>query len=186
MKGTDLLAAVSFVDETWIEEAQRSPVRSRSAAVWRWGAVAACLCLIWLAVSLPRFAAGRDAAVSTVADRVAETVQSQLRSEATAASTAPAKVLELPSVVLRIGQWNETGFTATVEALVDTDIFPVGTVLNAELAESVRAQEPLEDAQRDCVSRQADFPEGSLVQVQFEWDPEDPVTIRVTQITPAE
>ena len=57
MNGRKLLEALSFIDETWIEEAERETLSGPAIPVWLQGvAVAACLCILLSGV----YVLGRD------------------------------------------------------------------------------------------------------------------------------
>ena len=76
---------------------------------------------------------------------------------------------EVPSVVLEILEWTEDGFLAAVDSLVDTDLIPVGTVLQVEMlpnlvVETIRGE--LVYAERRLPT-ETEFPVGSLVRVMF-------------------
>lgn len=48
MKGKDLMEGLSFLDDSYVQEAEDAPDRKRrpGAVALKWGAVAACLCLL--------------------------------------------------------------------------------------------------------------------------------------------
>ena len=76
---------------------------------------------------------------------------------------------EVPSVVVKIEAWTEYGFEATVEKIVDTDIYPVGTKLQVIFRENIRIVETDGDVIRGTLRTptQEDFPQGSRVQILF-------------------
>lgn len=84
---------------------------------------------------------------------------------------APSEVgpSEVPSVVVKIGKWTDYGFEATVEKIVDTDIYPAGTKLQIVFQENIRIVET--DGQVVSATRrmptEKDFPQGSSVQILF-------------------
>lgn len=201
MNGNDLLQAMSYVDERHIQEAETASVAG-SKAWLRWGALAACFVLVVAAgIMVPGIGnkismessredympngnsdmAGTmemvtDAAMETVAEGDTDITDGQLQAPE---AVAPA---EVPSVLLRIDTWQENGFTATVEEIVDTDIFPVGTQLTVEFAQDIRVLERNGETV-SCTERtptQADFPAGSVVHVMFGL--RDQSTILVEQI----
>ena len=76
---------------------------------------------------------------------------------------------EVPSVVVKIEAWTENGFEATVEEIVDTEIYPVGTKLQIVFQENIRIVETDGEVIRGTlrIPTQEDFPQGSRVQILF-------------------
>lgn len=133
MRGKDLLEAMGYVDEKYVQEAD-SAGRIVRVKWWRWVSAAACVCLVaagllWM---LPDRSA--DCAES---DGLEMEMQEETLMETDEIPDQELGALEVPSVILRLDSWTEEGFTGTVTQLVDTEIFAVGQVLNVVLEEQV-------------------------------------------------
>lgn len=192
MSGKDLFEGMSYVDEKFIDEAEAAEFQTRRM---RWGYLAACLCVMILGtVIFARFLEDRQAGQTR--QNVADT-QPFIHLDKHAggrfcyveAPTDPTAVNEVPSVILRVERWTEGGFTATVAELVDTDVFQVGEALNVVL--DVRSSVSRDSADgttryEDGVPAKTEFPEGSLVKVQFVSYDEETATIRVNLIGAAD
>lgn len=189
MNGKELLKAVGYVNEKYVQEAETQTIRKGTNPWMKGAALAACLCIAVLALLHLDPISGENSAAQSTAmaeDRVDSAEDRYLAPQATMCSKDEAEEAEVPSVILRVDAWTEAGFTGTVTELVDTDIFDVGMQLQVVLEAETRAeQKPQEEFQYSAASRQ-DYAEGSLVQVQFLSYDEETGTIVVNLITPIE
>ncbi len=76
---------------------------------------------------------------------------------------------ELPSVLVRIDEWQENGFKGRVAGIVDTDIFAEGTKIRVIFNENISVGIEINGGMKfeTGVPDKADFPIGSIVRVQF-------------------
>ena len=76
---------------------------------------------------------------------------------------------EVPSVLVRIDEWQEDGFVGVVAGLVDTDIFSMGADIRVIFNENISVGILIGDGMKfeNKVPDKADFPIGSIVRVQF-------------------
>lgn len=192
MTGKGILEALSFVDEKYIEEAETGTFRRATPIVRVMLPLAACLCLAFLGLM------NRPATETAPAEQEAQVGMPEIivRDESDAFLSggediapeldAPEVIenYEVPSIILRIVQWTEDGFTATVEEIVDTDIFPVGTLLNVEIAPGIFLETHTDDLVKveRRMPEEAEFPAGTLIRVQFQRTQEEN-TIRIELIT---
>lgn len=177
MTGKQILEAMSFVDDAYIEEAATETIRKKRAVRYLIP-LAACLCLVLIGMRFrpdPPAAPGQSVLQEPGMAMDAEVQQEQSIADVPGEPVMGANDIripesqEVPSVVLRIMEWTEDGFTATVDSLVDTDLIPVGTVLNVRMTpymvvEIVR--DGLVYAERRTPTEE-DLPVGTLVQVMF-------------------
>ncbi len=158
MNGTELFHAMGQVSDRFVAEAEQQRL-PKSTTLWpRWSSAAACLCILaaiaW--TQLPRSANRETTDISE------DSLSGQ------SVDTAPA-CTEVPSVILRIASTAEGGFIGTVEQLVDTDLFSVGTELRVLVAEEGTYEIPLEESyvSQDIAAAKRNWEAGMLVQVQF-------------------
>lgn len=192
MSGKDLLAGMSYVDEKYVDEAQNQSVKKSQRTPWmKWISLAACLCVVVGIVSFFHFwswDAAENMSSGNLADAdtqigVEGAAEIELAAE-DAKGVSDAALLKTASVILRVDSWTETGFTATVTELVDTDAFEVGMELNVVLkstAETERSDSSFSTVQ-DSAAQKQNYDEGSLVQVQFLSYDEQTGTIIVNEI----
>lgn len=197
MTGKGILEALSFVDEKYIEEAQTGTLRQAEHIVKVLLPLAACLCLVLLGLfsgDTTEIAMENQQEGAIPEPGIEIIVQDKTYGSASG-GCAPEmdeaempSISEVPSIVLRIAEWTEAGFTATVEKIDDTDIFPVGTLLNVEIMVNIC----IETYSGDLVTverripTEAEFPPGTLVRVQFEVLPQEENTIRIETIAQEE
>lgn len=124
MTGQELFTAIGTIDERYVHEAEYAAYAHRHT--FRWTALAACLCLLLL---LPRMF-GQETGSVPQEGPVPECI------EALEETTAALVSRETPSLILRVEEPTEEGFTATVVQLEDTSLFPVGTGLNVVLEDA--------------------------------------------------
>lgn len=192
MTGKGILEALSFVDEKYIEEAGTGTFRRATPIVRVLLPLAACLCLAFLGLmnrpTTETAPAEQEAQVGMPEIIVRDESDSFLSGgEDIAPELDASEVLEnceVPSVILRIVQWTEDGFTATVEEIVDTDIFPEGTLLNVEIMPNICIETYSDNlvTVQQRVPEETEFPAGTLVRVQFQRTEEEN-TIRIELIT---
>lgn len=167
MSGKELLEGMSYVDEGFVDEAERETIqKGRIQPLLKLLPVAACLFILLAGVlnSMDIFRA--DSAESELAENQSvgdedtwETVSTVYGYDGEALEI---ELPEVPSVILRVETWTEDGFTGTVTQLVDTDVLEIGMVLNVVLAEDARVELGKGDdsACSDCTT-------GELIEVQF-------------------
>ena len=90
--------------------------------------------------------------------------------------------VEVPSVILRVEEWNENGFMGTVAELVDTDIFDLGTVLRAEFDQDLCT---MRADSFDAAQKTVQMDTGTLVRVMFTDYDADTGTIQIESLEPA-
>lgn len=131
MTGKGILEALSFLDDKYIEEAETGTIRP-ALNFKMLLPLAACLCLI-----LWGFRSGIGTSEKSAAAQVETRAEIQIVEMEKAESGHHAQndialevevphVSEVPHVILRIEQWNEDGFTATVRKLGDSAAFEIG------------------------------------------------------------
>lgn len=107
MKGRDLLEALSFVDEEFVEEAEREKIGHHR---WRrLAALAACLCVI--AVAAVQIGLLREEATEGIPEERPESMVEQTQAPDGEVECAEGTK---PALVLRVDQWQEDGFLGTV------------------------------------------------------------------------
>ena len=177
MTGKDIMEALSFVDEKYIQDAQDGTLKKKSPIRYL-APLAACLCLVLFGLYMrpvppaspgeggleePGMAMGAEVQTEfSENDIPLEPVMGAYEDQIPASG-------EVPSVVLEILEWTEDGFVAAVDSLVDTDLIPVGSVLQVEMlpnlvVETIRGD--LVYAERRLPT-ETEFPVGSLVRVMF-------------------
>lgn len=131
MTGKGILEALSFVDDKYIEEAETGTIRP-VLNVKMLLPLAASLCLIlWgLGSGFGQSEQSEAAQVETRAElQIVEMEKAESDHHAQndiALEVEVPYVSEVPHVTLRIKQWNDDGFTATVEKLGDSAAFEIG------------------------------------------------------------
>ena len=161
MNGKDLLEAMTYVDEKYVDEAEKQSLK-RSVPLG-WLSAAACLCiLIGGAVFLLQPGVSKDCAAMPENGSVMEdSVMEAERATEPATATMPSGIEE-PSVSLRIDAWNDDGFIATVcDGETDADQLPLGQEVTVRFDEQIRVNG------EQGVPTEADFPVGSHVIVIF-------------------
>lgn len=179
MTGKDIMEAMSFVDEHYIEEAENGKIRTSSPVRYLLP-LAACLGLLVTALRfLPR---QPETAVNEHAEVMQETMQDSqieivIQEKDESLHEEPALVMdeaeaydinEVFLVILRIEEWTEKGFTGVVEDPMYWDTFAVGDRVQVEFTSgiwtAVSENGGFHWTQR--VPTEADFPTGTLVRIQ--------------------
>lgn len=177
MTGKDIMEALSFADDKYIQEAQDGALKKKSPIRYLLP-LAACLCMVFFGLYMrpvppasPAEGALQEPGMAMDAEVHTEQSENDIPLEPVMGAyedQIPASG-EVPSVVLEIMEWTENGFVAAVDSLVDTELIPVGTVLQVEMlpnlvVETIRGD--LVYAERRLPT-ETEFPVGSLVRVMF-------------------
>ena len=177
MTGKDIMEALSFVDEKYIQDAEDGILKKKSPIRYL-APLAACLCLVFFGLYMrpvppasPAEGATQEPGMAMDAEVQTEFSENDIPLEPVMGAyedQIPASG-EVPSVVLEILEWTEDGFLAAVDSLVDTDLIPMGTVLQVEMlpnlvVETIRGD--LVYAERRLPT-ETEFPVGSVVRVMF-------------------
>lgn len=177
MTGKDMVEAMSFVEEKYIDEAEHGEIRKVNRIRYLLP-LAACFCLILLGsrVGLPAPESAEplpgeapDAAGMEIVEMQKDhswVVDEDIAVEEIVVPNAS----EVPSVILRIQEWTDSGFIAEVVEYTEAEFVPLGTVLTVELLSNIC----VEAIEGDMVTVQrrlpteAEFPTGTLVRVRFQ------------------
>ena len=174
MTGKDIVEALSFVDERYIEEAEHGTIPKTNNLRYLLP-LAACLCLI-LSGLRPGHTAPESAQEATIAPGQAldiEIIQEHkddsnvMQSDIALEEPMAPQASSVPMVILRIESWIDTGFTATVVEYLDAEFVPVGTLLLVEMSPNMVVETlsgELVTAERRIPTAE-EFPVGSLVRV---------------------
>lgn len=176
MNGKDLLAAMSYVDDRLVDEAEYAGLSVKSSRIWiRLAAIAACLCLIIGGMSVSR---GRSGATEGIQETLAGNTDREEAAQATEAggaspqeTAAEAQMEQVSCVVVCIDEWTEDGFMGTVQGTADPELLPVG----------LRVHAVLEDWQKDQT-----LAEGVWVIVRFSAFDQQEQVLYVESLTPVE
>lgn len=176
MTGKAILEAISFVDDSYIEEAETGIIRP-ALNFKKLFPLASCLCLVlwWLGSGIG--ASGKSAAALTdphpeqeIAE-IAKGENSQYSQNDIALEVEVPHVSEVPHVILRIEQWNENGFTAVVEKLGDSAAFEIGQIVQIVFLPNSCVE--VEENDLVQVTRkmptEADFTVGDVVLVRYQF-----------------
>lgn len=177
MTGKDIVEALSFVDEKYIDEAERGFIAKRDYLRYLLP-LAACLCLVLLGLRFrtPAPESAPEAAIETNSASMhrpemspdLEIMEMHKDSSVIVESDVPVEGIMEPemgeahSVILRIVSWTDQGAAATVERYLDAAFVPLGTLLNLKMC----AEEAETDAE-SLVQFREQFPEGSLIRVRY-------------------
>lgn len=176
MTGKGILEALSFVDDKYIEEAETGTLRSvRNFKILL--PLAACLCLVLWA-----FSSGIGASEKSKAAQVETRAEIQIVEMEKAESTHHAQndialevevpyVSEVPHVILRIEQWNEDGFAATVEKLGDSAAFEIGQKVQVVFLPNTCVEVVENDLVQVTrkIPTEVDFAVGNVVMVRYQF-----------------
>lgn len=193
MTGKELFEGMSYVDERFVDEAENKTIPKRIVSPWpKVASMAACLCLIVFSVyNLNRYInRGETEGAADQAwpgEGMESGVESEMQQESQESSIiVPEDSLagEVPSVILRVDDMTNIGFTGTVAELVDTDIFEIGMELNVVIAEGIR-HETAEGSPSVSADSKTDMT-GRYVMVQFIHYNKDTGTILVNIIQEVE
>lgn len=174
MTGKEILEALSFVDESYIDEAENGKISSR-IQIKKLLPLAACFCLLLSALLLlPKLQAAPESAVE--APESAENGTPEVLDTAPAPGSPPMleaeevpNISEVPSVILTVEEWTENGFTAIVSEYVEAECIPLGTRIQVEMLPNICVEVYEGDlvyVQRR-IPTEADFPAGTKIRVQF-------------------
>lgn len=176
MTGKDLFEGLSYVDERFVEETEKTPLPKPVVSPWiKVASMAACLCLIIF--SLYNLQVYRPSETESVAAQDAEnampeaafedgkeqaaqepTVYSADEAPAAIAPEAPAAIA--PELMVCIQQLTETGFVGTVQNNGGFIVFSDGTEITVII-----------DLETDPDFNPQDFEIGELVHVMYtSWD----------------
>lgn len=176
MTGKDIVEALSFVDEKYIEEAENGKYRKGNPTRYLLP-LAACLCLIVTALRFlprqPETAVDENSEVmqETMLDSQIEIVvqeKDELLHEEPAMvwdEVEEPNASEAPEAVFRIISWTEDGFTATLEKHLEAEFMPLGTVMNIKFC--VEENEDAEQILEDMPQFREQYPEGTRVRVRY-------------------
>lgn len=155
MTGRDLLEAMAYVEEKYVDEAENVVISRPNLR--RFVALAACLCVLlggaalWMGLpGVDTFKATSSECANGSADLSQEVVADQESPETASVS-----------LILRVESWTEAGFTATVAETGDWEAFPVGMELRVVMESDAR-----ENADTTQFDFKAALSQGTLVRVQ--------------------
>lgn len=171
MTGKEILEALSFVDESYIDEAENGNISSR-IQIKKLLPLAACFCLLLSALLLlPSHQAAPESVM-----QAPESAESGMLDTAPAPGSPPVleaeevpNISEVPSVILTVEEWTENGFTAIVSEYVEAECIPLGTLIHVEILPNICVEVYEGDlvyVQRR-IPTEADFPAGTKIRVQF-------------------
>lgn len=176
MTGKGILEALGFVDDKYIEEAETGSIRP-GLNFKMLLPLAACLCLVLWVFSSGIGASEKSAAALDETGAEIQMVEMEKAESAHYAQNDIAlevevpHVSEVPHVILRIEQWNEDGFAATVEKLGDSAAFETGQEVQVVFLPNscVEAEEnDLVQVTRK-IPTEADFSVGDVVMVRYQF-----------------
>lgn len=187
--------ALNFLDDDLIEAVDKLRNDAKEQKEWtnkrkvtwvRWLSVAACLCIVASiyitdGFSLMSFKGASSDSVQMKDESDSTSAENESKEVAGENSTAEVEVetdkdqitdkstVEMPSVLIEIVSWQENGFVGTVAGIVDTNIYAVGTEVVVKFSETVFIGEAIDNEMqyREGIPNSTDFPEGSVVSVQF-------------------
>lgn len=174
MTGKEILEALSFVDESYIDEAENGKVKSK-IQFKKLLPLAACFCLLLSALLLlPSHQAAPESIMQ--APESAEKGNPEVLDTAPVPGSPPMleaeevpEISEVPSVILTVEEWTENGFTAIVSEYVEVECIPLGTRIQVEMLPNICVEVYEGDlvyVQRR-IPTEADFPAGTKIRVQF-------------------
>lgn len=176
MNSMDLLSAMSYVDERFVDQAENQTV-VRSIPWSKWISVAACFCIIVAGAFSLRSFFDRGKLESCPAEGAADEQFSQQD-----AAGAPDEVImesatdESSFVTIRVETVEGNGFTGTV---AEGDIFEPGMLLNVEIDDSYDLAPPV---MSDSTARSEWLSPGTLVCAQISYYEETTGTLYVSSL----
>lgn len=182
MTGKEILEALSFVDESYIDEAEKGKIKSR-IQIKKLLPLSACFCLLLGALMFTYQIYRTSVHIWEPAPESAmEAPDSAEKGNPEVPDTSPVpespsmleveevpEISEVPSVILTVEEWTETGFTAVVSGHVDAACIPLGTLIQVEMLPSICVEVYEGDlvyVQRR-IPTEGDFPAGTKIRVQF-------------------
>lgn len=176
MTGKAILEALSFVDDSYIEEAETGTIRP-ALNFKKLLPLAACLCLVlwWIVSGIDSSGKSAAALAETRAElQIVEMEKAESGHYAQNDISLEVEVpyiSEVPHVILRIEQWNENGFTAVVEKLGDSAAFEIGQSVQIVFLPNSCVE--VEENDLVQVTRkmptEADFAIGDVVMVRYQF-----------------
>lgn len=178
MTGKEILEALSFVDESYIDEAEKGKIRSR-IQIKKLLPLAACFCLLLGALMVTYQIYRTSVHICVLPPESAmETPESAENDTADVFDTYPApesppmleaEESEVPSVILTVEAWTDDGFAAVVSGYVDAECIPLGTLIHVEMLPNICVEVYEGDLVyvHRRVPTEADFPAGTRIRVQF-------------------
>ena len=182
MTGKEILEALSFVDECYIDEAENGKIRN-SIQLKKLLHMAACFCLV-LGAMMATYQIYRTSVhiCEPPPESAMEAPDSAEKGNPEVLDTAPApesppmleveevpQISEVPSVILTVEEWTENGFTALVSGYVEAECIPLGTQIQVEMLPNICVEVYEGDlvyVQR-LIPTEVDFPAGTRIRVQF-------------------
>ena len=166
MSGKELLEAMSYVKDRYVEEAEKQALPKPRSIPWiKAVSLAACLCLVLLGLGSYLGWSGPEPPGAPGPQSPGMPGSSPQETTGTPQQTVPGDPgmppTEVPSVLLYVERLTDTGFIGTVAGLVDTEIFVIGTELNVTVAEGARYETS------DGHPSEPKNPAGTYVLVQF-------------------
>ncbi len=119
MKTEKLLGAIGKIDDNLIYGAVNDTPKKKRPAWMKWGAIAACLCLMVCIFAIPRFITQSDPTGTSTTGASADVGQTQILHEA-------------EELYVEIVEWKINGFKAVVVDTGNNSIFPLGGELSVE------------------------------------------------------
>lgn len=182
MTGKEILEAMSFVGESYIDEAENGKVKSK-IQFKKLLPLAACFCLLLGALMVTyQIYSTSVVAFEPPPESAVEATDSEVYGYVGVPDTAPEpgstpmldaeavpNISEVPSVILIVEEWTDHGFTALVSGYVDAACIPLGTLIQVEMLPSICVEVYEGDlvyVQRR-IPTEADFPAGTRIRVQF-------------------
>lgn len=177
MTGRELLEAMGYVDEKYVDEAENVTVPHVSRRGYlRIATLAACLCILVVGMTFLVHLPGLNGQKSCSAD-CAETEINALSPQVDPDQKQESVEIAPLTLILRVEAMTEDGFTATVARTGDGDGFPVGMALRVILNGNTR-----ENSDSMEYDGKFSLPEGTLVQVSLGDDPARTDTITVDKV----
>lgn len=205
MIGLELLEAMSFVDEKYVDEAEEEPLLRKMWGGWiRWASLAACLCFVvlggfayqWIQSSAPaesesvesadQVEGGTEAASATEAVSQGSQETAAQESAANPNEMACEESIGTPSLMILMEAQTEDGFFGTITAVSNTDAFTVGDRVEVVRDGSLTSDSALEE-RNDSKSayRYVLTQEGRMAQIAFS-SYEDEERVLYVELMPSE
>lgn len=178
MTGMELLSAMSYVDERFVDQAEKETVEKTITVHWsRWISVAACFCIIIVGAFSLRNLFDRGNLESCPAEGAADEQFSQQDAAGEPEGVVMESATDVPSAVtLRVETVAENGFTGTV---TEGDPFEPGMLLKVEIDDRYDLTPPVI---ADSKNRGEGLASGTLVCVQISYYEEATGTVYVSSI----
>ena len=142
MTGKDLFEGMNYVDERFVDEAERAELPKPRVIPWiRIASMAACLCLILFGIHhlMPTLTPGDPESIEDTAPNGSlEDPQEQESNNSNLIDPGDIPTGEIPNVILYVEEITVEGFIATVTDYGETDRLGLGTRLNVIVTEGTR------------------------------------------------